>query len=119
MEEISMCGLFLLEVANKVDREFQTPTRSSYHTTRSAEEDISKMVGHLLEEKVSIMCTNRSTCDFEFTEPIEMGMQKIVGGWLRNYLQARTTDDDDDDGSMNTDDYVAELDYELTDTTIL
>lgn len=109
-----MCGLFLLQVANKVDQEFQTPTRSSYHTTRSAEEDINKMVGHLLEEKVA--CANNGS-NFEFAEPLERGMEKIVGGWLRSYLAKTTTDDDEEEEDGI--EYVAELDYELSDTTVI
>ena len=51
MREISMCGLFLLEAAKKADHEFQTSRSNSHHAVRSAEDDISKMTTHLLEEK--------------------------------------------------------------------
>lgn len=52
MEELSMCALLLLDVAKRSDREFGTPYRSSRHTMRSADDDIKKMVVHLIEEKI-------------------------------------------------------------------
>ena len=71
-----MCGLFLLDTAKRADQEFQIPYRSSHHTVRSAEGDVKKMVGHLLEEKVT--CEREDRVNIKFSEPIELGMQKIV-----------------------------------------
>ena len=75
MREISMCGLFLLEAAKKADHEFQT---SRSYTVRSAEDDISKMTTHLVQEKVLEERVNRGACTVMFKEPIEIGMKKIV-----------------------------------------
>ena len=74
--------------AKKVNKEFQTPPTSSHHTTRSAKEDIERMTKYLLEEKVAETCTARSTPTFEFLEPIELGMEMVVKGWIKKYLQS-------------------------------
>lgn len=117
MEEVSMCGLFLLEAAKKADQEFLIPSTSSHHTIRSSEEDIKKMTKHLMEEKVPQEVVDRSV-QIEFEEPIELGMKKIVEGWLRNYLQSSGPeyfDDQDTETGTPTqdDDPFTELNYEL------
>ncbi len=120
MEEISMCGLFLLEAAKKADKQFQTAPRSSHHTTRSARDDMDKMVKYLLEEKVPQTCETRDTPAFDFTEPVELGMQMIVNGWLKKYLQSSVTVDDDNDVTCTqSSDDAAELDYDINDTLII
>jgi hypothetical protein len=86
MEDISMCRLFLLDAAKSADQEFQIPYCSSHHTVRSAESDIKKMVIRLLEQKIT--CERKDRVDFKFNEPIQLGMQKIVNGWLQNYLKS-------------------------------
>ena len=117
MEEISMCGLFLLETAKKVDKEFQIPPTSSHHTSRSAKEDIEKMTKYLMEEKVAESCTARSTPTFEFKEPIELGMQMIVQGWLHNYLNSKPVHDEEHNIQDDLD--FAELDYDICDTIVV
>lgn len=120
MEDISMCGLFLLDAAKRADQEFQIPYRSSHHTVRSAESDIQKMVSHLLEEKVT--CERKDRVDIKFEEPIQLGMQKVVNGWLQNYLTSSgsksATDDSqcsNQDGELH--DGEVDLDYEIHTTT--
>ena len=120
MEDISMCGLFLLDAAKRADQEFQIPYRSSQHTVRSAEGDIKKMVSHLLEEKMT--CERKDRVDIKFNEPIQLGMQKIVNGWLQNYLMSSGSESVTDDSQQSNQDgelhngYV-DLDYEFHTTT--
>ena len=64
VEDISMCGLFLLDEAKRADQEFQIPYRFSHHTVRSAEGDIKKMISHLLEEKVTYERKDRMDIKF-------------------------------------------------------
>ena len=40
IEEISLCGLFLLEASKKTNEAFQVPSSSTQHTIRDATEDI-------------------------------------------------------------------------------
>ena len=121
MEDISMCGLFLLDTAKRADQEFQIPYRSSHHTVRSAESDIKKMVSHLLEENVT--CEREERGNIKFNEPIQVGMQKVVNGWLQNYLKFSGSESPTDDSQeLNQDGELhvgyIDLDYELHTTTI-
>ena len=120
MVDISMCGLFLLDAAKRADQEFQIPYRSSHHTVRSAEGDIKKMISHLLEEKVT--CERKDRMDVKFNEPIQLGLQKIVNGWLRNYLKSSGSESASDDSQQSNQDGElhdgdVDLDYELHTTT--
>ena len=116
MEDISMCGLLLLSAAKKVDKEFQTPPTSSHHTTKSAKEDIERMTKYLLEEKVPETCTARSTPTFEFLEPIELGMEMVVKGWIKKYLQSTFSEIDHEE---QTDLGIVEIDYDISDTLVV
>lgn len=113
MEDISMCGLFLLDTAKRADQEFGTPYRSSHHTVRSAENDIKTMTIHLLEEKVTKECKDRVRIKFD--EPIELGMQKVVDGWLQSYLKSSRSESCTDDHEPDSEsfDEDVDLDYEL------
>ena len=53
MTTTSLCGLFLLESAKRVDHEFLVPYKSSVHTEEDAQGDIIKMAHHLVEGKVA------------------------------------------------------------------
>ena len=78
MTTMSMCGLFLLETAKKADEEFQTPYRSSHHTVRDAQKDVTNMTCFLIEEKVA--CNQERRC--EFIDPITVGAKKIASGYI-------------------------------------
>lgn len=53
MEDVSLCVLFLMDAAKRVDRMFRV-SQSVAHTARDANKDITtKMVAHLLSEKVT------------------------------------------------------------------
>ena len=51
-EDLSLCALFLMEAAKKVDREFGV-TQSTSHSTRDADKDIGTVMNNLLERKVT------------------------------------------------------------------
>ena len=83
MEELSMCALLLLDVAKRSDHEFGTPYHSSRHTTRSADDDIKKMVKYLIEEKVTQQSEDGAKISFK--DPLVIGMQKLVDWWLKRF----------------------------------
>ena len=83
MTTMSMCGLFLLEMAKKADQEFQTPYRSSHHTVRDAQKDIANMTCFLIEEKVAHSQEGRRC---EFVNPLTLGAKKIASGYIENNL---------------------------------
>ena len=101
-----MCALLLLDVAKRSDREFGTPYRSSRHT---ADDDIKKMVAHLIEEKITQEIEDREKISFK--DPLEMGMQKMVGGWLKKlFLSPELELDTSTEDEINNE---LELNYEL------
>ena len=83
MKTMSLCGMFLLEIAKKVDMQFGVPVRSSNHTVRDAQWDIQAMACHLMEEKVT---TNMDRRGDNFEEPFEKGSEKIGAGYIDNFL---------------------------------
>ena len=116
MEEVSMCGLSLLESAKKADKEFQALPRYSHHTVRSAEDDVEKMARHLMLENVTEQCPDRGSDTVKFVEPLELGMEKIVHGWIKSYLQSTEEEDTHTATDEHTDyDNMVELDYNLHD----
>ena len=110
-EELSMCSLLLLDVAKRSDHEFDTPYHSSRHTIRSADDDIKKMVKYLIEEKVTQESENGAKISFK--DPLVIGMQKVVDGWLK-FLVSPEPDTSTEDVSNNE----LELNYELYEETI-
>ena len=77
-----MCALLLLDAAKRTDHEFDTPYHSSRQTTRSADNDISKMVKYLIEEKHNRVRMGQ----ISLIDPLVTGMQKLVDGWLKKFL---------------------------------
>ena len=53
VEEVSLSALFLLDAAKKTDRAFGVAPQTTAHTIRDPSSDVSKMVKHLMENKVS------------------------------------------------------------------
>lgn len=51
IQDLSLCGLFFMEVTKKIDQEFGAH-RSTTHTTPEAYRDISIIVEHLLHKEV-------------------------------------------------------------------
>ena len=79
-----LCALLLLNVSKKCDLEFDTPHRSSHHTVRSTDDDVTKMTKYLIEVKVMQECDNR-VLNVEFKDPLVIRMQKVVDGWLNKF----------------------------------
>lgn len=116
---MSLCGLFLLETAKRVDEEFQIPHNSSHHTVRNSEEDVMKMTCYLLEEKVT---SERKRDGGKFIDPFTMGAQKIANGYIEHFFQKRDFAEDVDVIESDTQpptDHEEHLDlsYELYHTT--
>lgn len=51
--DVSLSALFLMEAAKKANRAFGVTPQTSAHTTRDAENDIDKMVNHLIQKNVT------------------------------------------------------------------
>ena len=66
IENVSLCGMFLMEAAHKVDSEFGVKRRSGKHTIRDSSGDIRRMTHHLLEKQVTSSQDGRTSppcCD--------------------------------------------------------
>ena len=115
MEDVSLCALFLMDVAKRVDRMFGV-SQSVTHTARDANKDITKMVVHLLSEKVTTELEQRQS-HLTFEDPSVAGCRCIAGGHIDKYLKEEV--DDENDVSESTDDEIPEiivdLNYELYD----
>ena len=97
MEDISLCGLHLLKVMKKVDKEFHAVS-TTRHSVKDAHSDISKMVTYILDSGASTStpatqtgssgnCTTTVSNEMEsFVDPLVKGMQKIRSGWLKDFL---------------------------------
>lgn len=111
IEELSLCALFLMSAAKKVDQELGCH-QSSAHTIRDAN-DISKMVKVLLEKSVSASLSERNNPTFE--DPTEKGLKKLCNTkWVQETL-ARNPLEEDIEFLQEEDDANVELDYELSD----
>ena len=126
MENISLCGLHLLKVMKKVDKQFHA-VNTTRHSVKDAHSDISKMATYILDSGASTStnvtaatqagssgtCTTTVSNEMEsFVDPLIKGMQKIRSGWLRDFL---TRDDmeseiESEDGDILTTD---EINFEL------
>ena len=64
MEDISLCGLHLLKVIKKVDREFHA-VNTTKHSVKDAHSDISKMALYILDSGVSTSTSQAQAADPE------------------------------------------------------
>ena len=71
IEEISLCGMFLMEAGKKADQAFNVALPSTNHTIRDGAEDILTMMQDLLSQK-TVVETNLSGSPF--TDPTTRGM---------------------------------------------
>ena len=92
LEDVSMCGLFLLEVCRKVDKMFGAEC-SGAHTTRDAGSDIEKITTYLRTQKVTKEVENRQ--GWSFIDPHTLGYKKVAEGKLDAYLQEKEDGSDD------------------------
>lgn len=90
-EDLSLSALFLMEASKKVERDFGVH-RSTSHTTRDANSDITKISNYLLEKKVTHEISQRTSP--AFSDPAEIGLDKMCNtSWIHDTL-ARTESDD-------------------------
>ena len=111
-EEVSLCALFLMDASKKVDREFDVH-RTTAHTVRDADKDISKLTSILIEDKVVVQNKERiSPC---FSDPTDIGHKKLgTTSWLADTLAAISTEDLQEEVSNEQ---LTEFSYELSHVT--
>ena len=110
LEEISLCAMFLLNFAKRVDRMFGV-TQSVAHTVRDSIGDITKMVSYLRSEGVTKEKPAQQQHSFSFEDPSIAGMYKVSAGKLDPYLQGEIEMNPEEVGN----DYLVDIDYELYD----
>ena len=108
IEELSLCALFLMSAAKKVDKEFSCH-QSSVHTVREAKKDIDNMAQQLLEKSATSFLTGRTGPIFE--DPTEKGLKKLCNTeWVHEILAKSTSDEEVEEEERYTD-----LDYDISD----
>ena len=115
MEDVSLCALFLMDVAKRVDRMFGV-SQSVAHTTRDAKKDINKMVVHLLGEKVTTEVMQRQS-HIKFEDPSVAGSRIIAGGHIDTYLKGEL-DDIVSETDNDMDENIVDPNYELYDNVV-
>lgn len=115
MEEVSLCAMFLMDVAKRVDRMFGV-TQSIAHTVRDANKDVTKMVGYLLSEKITIEVEQRQV-GIIFEDPSIAGSRCIADGHIDSYLKDEVDDEDISDSNVAEEevDNIMDINYELYD----
>ena len=88
IEEISLCGMFLLEAAKKANEAFNVPPQSTLHSVRDAKSDVHTMMQDLLQRAVVEQQDHHGP---PFSDPTTKGMEeKAARGWIENVLQKET-----------------------------
>ena len=112
-EDLSLCALFLMEAAKKVDREFGV-TRSTSHSTRDADKDIGTVTNNLLERKVTQELPERTSS--VFSDPTNNGLDKLCNTkWVHDVLSRTDCEFNLEEGDLE--DRVTDQDYELYNIT--
>ena len=89
IEEISLCGMFLMEAGKKADQAFNVAPPSTNHTIRDGAEDILTMMQDLLAQKTVVETTRSGS---PFTDPTTRGMEdKAAKGWIEGVLHSGST----------------------------
>lgn len=105
IEELSLCALFLMSAAKKVDYEFSCH-QSSAHTVREASQDVNKMVTCLLEKSATSFVAGRHSPTF--VDPTEKGLKKLCNTeWVHETL-ARSVGEEDVE-----EEHITDLDYDI------
>ena len=93
IEDISLCGMFLMGVAKKIDKAY-CAHRSTAHTTTDADRDIRKLAHLLLESGVVNEQKDRVSPAAAVTDPAVTGLDRIHNTtWIRDTLDRVETDD--------------------------
>ena len=114
LEEVSLCAMFLLTFAKRVDRMLGV-SQSVAHSIRDSTSDIKKMVSYLQSEGVTkeILQPDQQQQSFSFEDPSIAGMHKVSAGKLDPYLQGEIEMNPEEIG----DDHLVDIDYELYDVS--
>lgn len=92
IEDISLCGLFLMEVAKQIDHQFGVH-HTSAHTTLDANEDIKKLAHNLVEKGVVFYDSTKKDSP-SFVDPTGAGLSKLCNtNWLQDILNRVESDD--------------------------
>ena len=113
-EDLSLCALFLMEASKRVAREFGA-CHSKSHTTRDANKDITHVLNHLLEKKVTQELPERTSIAFK--DPTDDGLDKMCNtNWIKDTLSRIECDDNlEEDTTYELTE--SDQDYELFDVT--
>lgn len=106
MEDLSLCSLFLLDVAKKIDYQVDTPYQSGHHTVKDDSKDILNMATYILEAMREI----------PFEDPVTKGMERIQAGWLRDFFKKLGSSECDVSHDDSESEQIIEsndIDYEL------
>ena len=91
--EVSLCAIFLMDAAKKVDTQLGVTKSSTRHTIRDSARDIAKMVAKLLEEHVCKEDHERERRDAPvFHDLLVKGMERVGRGWIKAFLDKHDTD---------------------------
>lgn len=104
-----MSALFLLDAAKKTDAAFGVAPQTTAHTIRDPGSDVSKMVKHLVENKVSLTVEDRLSP--AFTDPTDKGYKKLCSSWLNETLSRSHVVDYNSPPSEIEDLVIADDDY--------
>ena len=128
IEEVSLSVLFLLEAAKSTDRAFGAVPQTTAHSIRDPTSDLSKLVKHLMETKVSQVDEDRQGPAFH--DSTDDGYKKLCSSWLsetllRSHVSAYNNPPSEADDGDITDEYLQrreeyysddiDIDYELSD----
>ena len=106
-EEISLSGLFLMEVTKKIDQEFGVH-HSTKHTTTDAWNDVKTIANHLIEN---------SGDSPSFRDPTISGLEKMFNStWIQNTLNRTELFEESTEEMDSTNRGTVDTLYELTDT---
>lgn len=110
IEDLSLCGLFMMDISKKIGREFAAH-RTTAHTTLDACKDITKLSNHLLEKGVVQQRKERNSP--AFVDPTDAGLDKLCNStWIRDTLDRVEVEDLERE---EREDYDAlDLNYELS-----
>lgn len=93
IEEISLCGMFLLEVGKKANSAFKVPPQSIQHNVRDPQKDIQTIIEDLLQRAVVEQQDHHGP---PFADPTTKGMkEKAAKGWIESVLKKGTMYDED------------------------
>ena len=95
IEEISLCGMFLLQAGKKGDSAFNVPPASVHHNVRDATTDILTMMEDLL---ANAAVEERDRHGSPFADPTTRGMEdKAAKGWIESVLQKDSMYEEEDE----------------------